>query len=212
MRLSVKADRLGPFDSRDTCAYGISSLAICDAIKDRGAPRHRIIDPFQATEWRGIGLLNLRRAGVGFAEWIEERSEYALPRLAKADSDSVDLVLIDGWHTFDHTILDIFYADRLIRVGGYIVIDDATWASVSRACAYLSTYPNYEFCGQTRDSHMSARRRLAKLVLSLVPEMLRDWLFPKAIHDMIARARFSSMVVFRKTGADRRSWTWYRHF
>ena len=163
------------------CAYGISSLAICDAIKDRRAPRHRIIDPFQTTEWRGIGLLNLRRAGVGFAEWIEERSEYALPRLAKADPDSLDLVLIDGWHTFDHTLLDIFYADRLIRVGGYIVIDDATWASVSRACAYLSTYPNYEFYGQTSDSHVSARRRLARLARTLdrVRALLIEWPRPR---------------------------------
>ena len=36
-----------------------------------------------------------------------------------------DFIFIDGWHTFDYTLVDMFYADRLLRIGGYLLIDDA---------------------------------------------------------------------------------------
>jgi hypothetical protein len=28
------------------------------------------------------------------------------------------LVFVDGWHTFDYTLLDLFFADLLTEVGG----------------------------------------------------------------------------------------------
>ena len=50
-------------------AYGIASLFICEALAKVQAERHIVIDPFQREAWKGnpgwkgIGLLNLRRAG-----------------------------------------------------------------------------------------------------------------------------------------------------
>ena len=46
------------------CAYGVSSLYICDALASAhasvvspiGTPRHIVVDPFQSTQWRGIGV------------------------------------------------------------------------------------------------------------------------------------------------------------
>src|SRR5215475_5113327 len=45
------------------CAYGVSSLYICEALREVGADKHIIIDPYQHSTWEGIGLANLRRAG-----------------------------------------------------------------------------------------------------------------------------------------------------
>ncbi|MCH9013660.1 MAG: class I SAM-dependent methyltransferase, partial [Proteobacteria bacterium] len=115
------------------CAFGLSSLHICSALSGRGAAHHVIIDPFQQKHWHGIGIANLRRAGFDFFEHIEEPSEFALPALAREQSGTFDMVLIDGWHTFDHTLLDFFYANRLIRVGGYILVDDCNMPAVNRA-------------------------------------------------------------------------------
>src|SRR6476646_8308458 len=65
-------------------AYGVSTLFACDALAANGkAARHIIIDPFQHSAWRGIGLKNIARAGYEhFIDFHEERSEVALPGLA----------------------------------------------------------------------------------------------------------------------------------
>ena len=53
-----------------------------------------------------------------------------------------DLVFIDGWHTFDYTLVDAFYANELLRVGGYLVIDDAQHSGVAKCVRYIE--PNYK--------------------------------------------------------------------
>ena len=53
------------------CAYGVSSLYICEALREVNAVKHIIIDSHQSfpygkdhrSGWEGIGLANLRRAG-----------------------------------------------------------------------------------------------------------------------------------------------------
>jgi predicted O-methyltransferase YrrM len=45
------------------CASGISSLYICEALREVNAAKHIIMDPYQYSEFEGIGLANLKRAG-----------------------------------------------------------------------------------------------------------------------------------------------------
>src|SRR5712692_10478852 len=45
------------------CAYGISSLYICEALQEVNGAKHIIIDPYQHSIYEGIGLANLGRAG-----------------------------------------------------------------------------------------------------------------------------------------------------
>jgi predicted O-methyltransferase YrrM len=45
------------------CAYGISSLYICEALREINATKHIIMDPYQHSTWEGIGLSNIRKAG-----------------------------------------------------------------------------------------------------------------------------------------------------
>lgn len=89
-----------------------SALHICNAVDRREGAIHTIIDPFQHTQWRGIGVNNLVKAGFHNWELIEKRSEHALPELDASNTAKYDLILIDGWHTFDHTIVDAFYGPR----------------------------------------------------------------------------------------------------
>src|ERR1039457_3486186 len=120
------------------CAFGLSSLHICEALRNRPGASHVIIDPKQTDVWHGVGVAQLERAGISFFNFIPEPSELALPDLLRSQPESFDLIFIDGWHTFDHTMLDMFYANRLVRVGGYIVVDDCNWKSVSAAISYSS--------------------------------------------------------------------------
>src|SRR6186713_3312224 len=63
------------------CAYGLSSLHICAATQGRNGASHTIIDPFQNTQWGGIGIKHLKEAGVDYFKLIQVKSEFALPRL-----------------------------------------------------------------------------------------------------------------------------------
>ena len=146
------------------CAYGISSLNICAALKGRAGAKHVIVDPFQRAQWESVGISNLLRDGMNWFELIEERSEFALPRITAQREGQFQFVFIDGWHTFDHTILDCFYATRLLAVGGYLVIDDANFPAIAKAIRCLETYPCYQRIAsvkadEVKDSLVALRKR-----------------------------------------------------
>jgi predicted O-methyltransferase YrrM len=194
------------------CAYGVSSLYICGALAGRDGAKHIIIDPNEYTGYKGIGAANLKRAGMDFFEVIAAGSEFALPGLAEKQAGAFDLVFIDGWHTFDQTLLDLFYANRLLRVGGYIIVDDCNWISVAKAVAYFAKYPAYQCWGQLPWAQVSRKRRLAHRLASIFPEAFGDYILPKIVHDFLYGLRYSSMVALKKTAEDQRDWTWYKQF
>jgi predicted O-methyltransferase YrrM len=201
------------------CAYGISSLYICDALSRQQSPRHTIIDPLQKILWGNIGVNHLKRAGFDFYELIEKRSEIALPALLE-QGRQFQFTFIDGWHTFDHTLLDFFYVNRLLEEGGVVAIDDVQMPAVRKAIRYISNYPNYRIIGAVRQSTQpSSRGRMVadavlRSVSSILPkaygkEVFADsWLRP----DSGLGIQHSSLVAFEKTGPDKRSWDWYIPF
>jgi predicted O-methyltransferase YrrM len=197
------------------CAYGLSSLHICSALSTRESARHVIIDPAQHAYWHGVGVYNLKRAGFSFFELIERPSEFILPELAQSEAGTYDLVFIDGVHTFDHTLLDFFYANHLIRIGGYIVLDDCTTASISRVVSYISKYPCYRLLSQfSRNLYKkSPISRIAKMARLLLPTSMSVYLLPKHLYDRYySRAMYPSMVVLKKVEVDGRNSDWFVAF
>lgn len=59
--------------------------------------------------------------GTGTVTFLVHPSELVLPSLEIVPRD---VVLIDGSHAFPHVFIDYFYAARLLRVGGTMIIDD----------------------------------------------------------------------------------------
>ncbi len=100
-------------------AYGVSTLYICDALAEvNPSARHIVMEPFQSTQWRGIGLRNVRQAGFGsMVDFREDHSEIVLPELVRSGLVA-DFALIDGWHTFDQVMVEFYYLNRLLRAGG----------------------------------------------------------------------------------------------
>jgi len=120
-------------------AYGVSATYML-SIKD---VKLTSIDPFQTTQWKSSGLELLK--SLKFEKnhkLFEEKSYDALPALLK-DNKVYDFIFIDGWHTFDYTLIDFFYADKLIKKGGVIVIDDALHPGVRKFVDYINT--NYKW-------------------------------------------------------------------
>jgi predicted O-methyltransferase YrrM len=194
------------------CAYGLSSLHICSALSTRSSPQHIILDPFQNTQFHGIGIANLERSNFNFFKLIEEPSEFALPAIAKAQPHSFDLIFIDGWHTFDHTLLDLFYANRLIKVGGYIVVDDCGMAPVSKAVSYIANYPAFEIKAQSQRAK-TVTSAMKQIVRILIPSAIAGYVLPRNLYDRYyVRTLYSSMIAFQKIAEDDRNWNWFQSF
>jgi predicted O-methyltransferase YrrM len=196
------------------CAVGYSSLAITSALRDRQNSHHTIIDPFQTTEWDGAGLALLERNCMRNFDLIEQRSELALPSML-TDSNLFDFILIDGWHTFDHTIVDLFYSCRLLRVGGYLAIDDTSWPGVGKAVAYYNNFPSLRLYATPPSPTLVGRSIRAVLTNTFQNDCLRKLVInacPTRLLQRLNRSRYGSMVILRKTMEDERNYDWYSSF
>ena len=192
------------------CGFGLSSLHICKALHGRTKASHTIIDPFQMTQWDGAGVKNLEEAGIRFFNLVELRSEFALPRILEQAEGKFDFIFIDGWHTFDHTLLDCFYATRLLRVGGYLAIDDVIFNSVRRVVDFLVNYPCYQvFRSLGRVKSRSWKRVVARTVLRLMPVRMPAELFSRKVYRGIFEDTDLRMVALKKISEDSRSWDWH---
>ncbi len=103
-------------------ATGGSSIEICKTLRDVGGETHVAIDPYQSDPdgWNNQGINNVKAAGFdGLLEPIADFDYLALPKLVE-QGRRFDFVLIDGWHSFDYTLVDLFYADLLLNVDGVV--------------------------------------------------------------------------------------------
>ncbi len=135
-------------------AFGLSTLAICEALleetpnAERQTPtatglKHYGVDPEQNTVHGGAALASLRRAGLDSVfELLEGPSHLMLPRLLEKGV-KLDLAFIDGWHTFDYTLLDFFYIDKMLRPGGVVLLHDRSWPSKQKVIGFIRTHRRY---------------------------------------------------------------------
>jgi predicted O-methyltransferase YrrM len=120
-------------------AYGISALFIAEALRQNGAGRHIVIDPFERTRFDGLGLAHLEEAGLaGRVTFYEEPSQLCIARLVQ-EGLRVDLAFVDGHHLFDYVIADCLLAAQLLEKDGLLVVDDTNLPAIARACDFFAT-------------------------------------------------------------------------
>lgn len=193
-------------------AYGISSLYILDAMQQHGGGRLIGMDPAQHDgTWRSGGLHNLERAGFADRyEFHEDTSQRILPRLAEAGT-RIQFGFIDGWHTFDHTLVDFFYIDQMLDVGGVVVLDDVGYPGLRRLAHFIVTNRDYEVLGFDPIAvQASWKGRLKRVFQKLLIPIVRDNFTPDARSIALERAvDKAQLIALRKRGHDRRS---FDHF
>jgi predicted O-methyltransferase YrrM len=125
-------------------AHGVSSVFMCEALEEVEGRRHIVIDPGQVEGWNEVGLYTIERAGYSsLIEFHNEPSHIVLPRL-EAKGERVGVALIDGWHTFDYVLVDFFFVDRILEVGGYVMLDDTRWyPAIRKVARYVATHRSY---------------------------------------------------------------------
>lgn len=196
-------------------AFGISAMFICDGLVRTPSTRHIVIDPGQLQEpFNGLGLHNLEKAG--YKEIIDFRqmsSHLALPKLEE-EGCKVDFAFIDGIHSFDHTLVDFFHVDRILRVGGVVAFDDCYWASVRKVCRFVArnrAYSVFRYSKQIAETHISIQHRLLEAIAGRI-QKVRDVLKPDfLVPDVQLGLPHARCIAFRKESDDHRHWTGDEH-
>lgn len=230
-------------------AYGISALYICEALAKVGGDEHVVIDPLQygaskylnlsyassderwdaynwsvKTGWRGIGMLNLQRAGFGgLVKHLGEPGHLALPKLVEAN-EKFDFAFIDGWHTFDYVLIDFFYADLLLKPGGILVFDDSKDIAIRKFLRYVLTNRSYEVVDLQREGLVSSAPSLKRATMQRLAKRfpkLKGWVTPEVLcsdaqlglpdRRCIALRKLSDDVLGDGHG-DTRSWNHHHEF
>jgi predicted O-methyltransferase YrrM len=147
-------------------ANGTSSCVIAEAM---GKGHLTSIDPYQTAArpqgYEGAGLARVAKL-TDRHTLIEEFDYLALAQLAK-DGAQFECILVDGFHSFDLTLLDFFYADKLLVRGGLLLCHDSSSLPVYKALRWLETNKPYHrlsprlYCPQAQ----SLSTRLANAVL-----------------------------------------------
>lgn len=174
-------------------AQGISTLSILAGLSQNGKGRLVSIDPGQRREWRNVGVENVRRAGfAALHELMEMPSHEALPRLL-ASGTRADMAYIDGWHTFDYVLVDFFFLDKMLPVGGVVGFNDCGYRAIHRVIRFVETHRRYRELDVGLAPCYAARNLLRSLA--------RRWL------------RFSRQDrYFQKSEAWEPAWNFYARF
>ena len=85
-----------------------------------------------------------------------------LPKLL-ARNDKIDFAFLDGQHTFDYVLVDFFYVDKILSVGGIIVFDDLQYPSVRKVCRYVLT----NLCYVSTDPKIADTRLRSRMISAL---------------------------------------------
>jgi predicted O-methyltransferase YrrM len=192
-------------------AFGISSLCIADALSKNGSSYELVsIDPCQTTDWKSAGLHLIHRAGLSVT-LLEETSQLALPRLVAAGR-RFDFGFIDGWHTFDHTLIDFFYMDMMLEAGGFIVFDDVGYPAINAVTRFVLANRDYELV-KALGYEVPASIRLRRAIKRQLRPLARTDHDPSAVHALLFRqTEQAHSIAVRKRGEDRRRFDHFESF
>jgi predicted O-methyltransferase YrrM len=159
--LEILGDLIRSSRARDVLevgmATGSSSLAILSALQKSGGGHLTSIDPFQLAPLQAVegmmrgfgsaGVNAVRTAGFEDMHTLMPVADYvAMPQLLDAGR-RFDFIVIDGYHSFDYTMLDFFYSDLLLKSGGHLAFHDSTFPAVFRVCQFVQANKPYRRVG-----------------------------------------------------------------
>jgi len=193
-------------------AFGVSSLYILEAMQKNGFGHLIGMDPAQYDKkWRGGGLHNIDKAGFSNSyEFHEETSQRVLPRLEKAGT-RIQFAFIDGWHTFDHTLIDFFYIDQMLDIGGVVVLDDVGYPGLCRLAHFILTNRSYEILDfDPIPQKLSLRSKLKGIAQQILHPLVKDNFSPNSdsrnVEHQVNKAQLIALI---KRDYDQRS---FDHF
>lgn len=140
-------------------ALGGSSMVFANVGRELcSSYRHVAIDPFQSTDWDGVGIRCLESAGLMDAvELVEKRSCLVLPRLLQ-EGRQFGLIYVDGSHLFEDVFVDAYFSARLLTDQGHLMFDDAANGHVAKVLRFIES----NMASLERLPESNWRRRIAR--------------------------------------------------
>jgi predicted O-methyltransferase YrrM len=145
LRILVNAvSRCRPVDTLEVgLASGSTAIAIIAAKPETHAALHTALDPHQTSNFKGLGVEHIAKIGLSDRfRLIETSSHIALPKFL-SEGAKFDFVYIDGNHKVDFTLLEWFYSDQMLKVGGVIAFDDCQWPMVQTVLNFIEANRPY---------------------------------------------------------------------
>ena len=195
-------------------AFGISTICLCDALSRNTAselgqrPHLIVMDPFQhGGIWQGVGLAQVQASGFSeLVEFHERTSQAVLPDLV-AKGYRIRFAFIDGSHMFDEALIDFFYLDQMLEIGGVIVFDDVNLPPINAVVRFVLANRDYELVEvlqQPRTGVTNRGKRAVKRVLRRLGRTHKD---PAPAHEVLFRQlEWAYSVALRKVARDSRPW------
>jgi len=143
-----------------TLETGAGLSTVCFAIR---ASEHICISPPESEHQRIRDYCQTHNISTARIRFVPMPSGDYLPTLDLKERQ-LDLALIDGAHKFPYPIVDWFFIDPHLKIGGLLVIDDLSIPSVKMLWNFLRTEPAYQF-EQIVGTGMGVFRKVARVPL-----------------------------------------------
>ncbi len=191
-------------------AYGVSSLAICEVIRDKDGAIFHSIDP-QQDWWKDIGINNINRAGYAdIFQFYREYSSVVLPKLA-AENTTIDFAYVDTTKIFDVVLMDAIYLMKMLKIGGVLVLDDCGWPGINRVARYLSKMPHVTVRCSFGDQGPSWKEVAISKIANVLPR--RESIFTdRILNPTVPFGANVQCIAFEKIHEDERNWNWHENF
>jgi predicted O-methyltransferase YrrM len=183
-------------------AFGVSTLAICAALKNTGAmgALHVGIDPDQRSQHEGAALAQLDRFGLMSSFRLMEGPTHLMAPKLLAGGFQADLAFIDGLHNFDYTLIDFFLLDKILRPRGLLAIHDMDMPSKKKVLRFILANRRYEMLRYRPLSLARTAREILRCIKhgdGMLGPVLR---------------RMPRMIVLRKLDAWEPEWHYFKPF
>jgi Methyltransferase domain len=160
---------VGPETTALETGSGLSTLAIL-----RKMPRlHIAVQPIADEFAVIVDFAQKHGIGTGRFRGVVARSQDFLP---SADIPPLDLVLIDGDHSFPTPFVDWFYTADRLKVGGLMIVDDIHVGTGAILVAFMEADPKWEQVVVQPDRFAIYRKRVAHVHLG-------DWVAQPFLRD-----------------------------
>jgi predicted O-methyltransferase YrrM len=193
-------------------AHGVSALVFCQALNDLNISGHKhyAIDPNQYTQYKGAAVSALKMAGYeNFFELLEGPTHLEMPAIINSNV-KLDCAFIDGWHTFDYTLVDFFLIDKILKPGGYVAFHDVYGRSKQRVINFVLSHRKYEIARDLMQFPKEPFVKTLKFFLWRIyksPELLFSW-----YHWQFQRKNSSGLIVLKKLEQFEPKYDFYKNF
>ncbi len=193
-------------------AWGLSSLFICQALRNNGSGTHVAIDPFQGNFDNG-GIFNVTRAGLGELLTFHERPSQLVLAELMSKQKQFQVIFVDGSHLFDLAFVDFYFSDRLLPTGGLMIFDDLWMPAVRKVLRFVLANRQYEIA----EEYLGTKPAFLKSHLQNAKYQAKKRLKGKSQQGTGSEMKFHrgrnvNWCVLRKTGEDEREWDHFAAF